>query len=227
VDGIKLGRYVSHIEEYIPISWKEYGKLVRKLEREFYGDALNRNDYENLTQIKSLIICHYNTRVKISTLKNIEDEGTTLFFFFESQYWLYRAERHTGKERCLYYEISKFLYRLGLFNIVRITQYKISLSRQEIIFYLDCLDNEDRDEELKTLRAFALRAEISGDLKSRDLLFLDIKHIERILKITGLDYDDLLHEDYLLNFKKDSDDFKVCLIEHKPKKHLRQNLRKL
>jgi hypothetical protein len=189
-------------------------KNVTELARLYTNDTLDINDYPDSIEIMTKIINDFNARKKINHFQDFQDEGITLHLFTEAQYMIYNA---INEERYLYkkyfYEIAKFLFRLGFFNILSISMYKKSLEEEIVRFLLVNISDPERGKEVKNLRSFGLRKYTGSHPRTLTLLLEKLRSTSILRHRDFSDYDDILHEDYLINWKKDDRDIDECLVK--------------
>jgi hypothetical protein len=216
LEGIKFGRYLNIVLSYLPLARDEFSRKITLLSREFSNDTLDKENYQDLTEIGCKIINDFNSRKKMNFFGDFYDEGVTSFLFFESQYLIFHAVEDTRPlYRKLFFEISKFLWRLGFFNILQITIRRKSMIKEMVIHLLECIFNPKIVDSIKALRAFALRDFIGSHPKSKNKLLDKVLSLHLLNKIEYLDYDDIIHEDYLINWLEKPQDIEEAKVPFK------------
>jgi hypothetical protein len=212
--GIKFGRYLSFIFSNTILPLEGCFSKIKLLMREFNDDTLDINDYPDITRIHTKYVNDYNSRTRYRPLNTLEDDGVVIFFFNQCAYSLYHAELETApKRRKLFLELAKFMFRLAWFNLLRISIGKKAAEDPINRVYLSNIGNVETSTNIKNLRMYMIRKYMGAEPSTLNILYNKAKITPLFKRLTELeDYDDVIHEDYLLNWKETSDDFEECKV---------------
>jgi len=176
---------------------------------------INEFDEKLLYREYHSILNKYYHRRDFSDDLGQKTNGKVRFFLYLSEDYLFRSKIELDKKiKGLYFSIAKFSHSMYIFANNMYADYFCVDDR--IIYYYQCLISDKFCDYIKKLRAFKLREKISHSTEMEneeiynEILELDF---DCPLSMPYTDIDLILPEDYLINWKRDIDDFLVTQEE--------------
>jgi len=191
---------------------------LRTIQEQSYvlDKPLRMKDYSSFELDKEYfyLLERFYSRRDFSDYIGLKSQGILRFFLIHLDIYLEKCFYAEQRSKALYFHIAKLCYNLFILASNKLAMW--GSIDDKIINYIQCITQENFCEFIKKLRAYKLREKISTGT--------DDELVEAFNEIQSMDFnivfsedwwslDDILPEDFLINWEREIDDFENCLVE--------------